>query len=228
LSIFESAITRDREIPSNSLAFKYPSKTEGLLLDFFEQVNPFDEGDWAFLPIQQIFSHCVVEKKSYSFPTPLNQAVLQTLRFILLLEGLSMRYIERISPGQKIFNLMQIYLVNTEVFLENSIKLPISALFSLYTKADHPITFNPFSPGKELTLGKKYNKFSTMVFHRLFLEFSGQFSSASYGDELFSRFVVLQLQVCFFSFLLFSFFLSFFLSFFFFFFKKKKLELIIQ
>jgi len=173
-----------------------PSAVTTLALDMFDPLCYLpDSLEWPFSPIVELFAFHVVNKRPIEEePEVLEHHLLQAVRFVTLLEALLPEVMGGLPAGTKITVLMQLYLLDTQAFLDPQMRALLRALLTLYTRSRHPHDFNPFSTVEGVALAPEYSRFRTVIFSELFKEFVRQFASESFGDETFARFLVLQMQ----------------------------------
>jgi len=152
--------------------------------------------EWIHAPINQLFTQNVVQKLPFEeSPQQIEFVVLQALRFLTVLELLCPTFCQGIQDGSKIAHLMQVYLLENDPFLEPGIERTINALLFRYSEPSLFHKHNPYAVSKQLLPSPRFRKFRTVVFQQLFSEFIKQFSFSSYGNQVFAKFLVLQLQV---------------------------------
>ncbi|XP_030855032.1 RNA polymerase II-associated protein 1 [Strongylocentrotus purpuratus] len=143
--------------------------------------------DWPFLPLVQIFSEAqkaeMKGKTVKSLPPHIMGAITDTLGWVFILETWRPLTLRSIPLAAKIARLYCIFLTASDLFMEPSIHHYLAALLKIYTSQDYmkDMDFDQEIPG----LGS---------FNDLFNAVLAQYEAVSFGDLLFSHYVLLPLQ----------------------------------
>lgn len=193
-SLCYSKTRRDVEVT----APEGPSALSSLAIDMFDPTSALpDNLEWPFLPITDLFAITVVEKRDLSKETEALESELQQVaRFVALVESLAPELLKGAPVGNKITALMQLYLVDSQAFLNQKTDKILSALLDVYTRSSRPHEWSMFSSPEGIVLPPQFIRFKTVVFSQLFSEFVRQFVATSFGNETFARFLILQLWSC--------------------------------
>eukprot|EP00794_Sanderia_malayensis_P020498 gene20498-22515_t len=143
--------------------------------------------DWVFLPIIELYHMATNVELSGEVITQLNADAVRTLEktllFILLLEVSRPDVLQNIPPTIRLVRLFCIFLIGNDAFLESPIYQLLQGFLKLFTsdglleKLDFETTF----PG----ISSFYDLYSSLLV---------QYCASSFGDHVFSNFLLIALQ----------------------------------
>eukprot|EP00731_Ephydatia_muelleri_P027182 Em0019g55a len=109
--------------------------------------------------------------------------VTTTLQTLFLLERLRPNAIRELPLGAKLARLLCVFLIDGELFLEKDVHNALSVLLRLYCTSEMQDRLDFSSPIPGL-----------VSFYDLYSSVAAQFAAVSYGDPLFSSYLILPLQ----------------------------------
>ncbi|XP_022085938.1 RNA polymerase II-associated protein 1-like [Acanthaster planci] len=143
--------------------------------------------DWMFLPLLHLYTEAqkaeMHGKSLKALPPHILSALVDTLRWIYMLETWRPQSLKMVPQTAKIARLFCVFLIGSDLFLEDSVRHYLSPLLRLYTQPDYLklVDFDVAVPG-------------VSSFYDLFMELLTQYEAVSFGDPLFAHFVLLPMQ----------------------------------
>ncbi|XP_028409671.1 RNA polymerase II-associated protein 1-like [Dendronephthya gigantea] len=144
--------------------------------------------DWMFLPLVDLHNTAVkselLSKPQQDRLTSASGSIVKrTLQWVLLLEEWRPVVLHKVTTTAKVVRLMCTFLTGSDLFLDNLIHNYLKSLLHIYTHSSQlaPLDFNSAIPG-------------ITSFYDLFISFVTQYEAVSFGDKLFSSFLILPLQ----------------------------------
>ncbi|XP_065056434.1 RNA polymerase II-associated protein 1-like isoform X1 [Rhopilema esculentum] len=151
-----------------------------------ENQGPLLPMDWVFLPILNLYNMAVSMELRGKIINQLTTDAIKTLEMslslILLFEVYMPEALEDIDQSFKLVRILCIFMIGNDAFLEPPVHHLLAALARIYTKPENL---------DKLCFEKRFPGISS--FYDLFTSLLVQFSGTSFGDPLFSNFLLIPL-----------------------------------
>ncbi|XP_033105370.1 RNA polymerase II-associated protein 1-like [Anneissia japonica] len=143
--------------------------------------------DWMFMPLLHLYSETqtaeMLGKSVQSFPTHITNTVINSLRWIFIMETWRGESLKVVPLAAKMTRLFCLFLTGNDLFFEDQVRSYLTQLMRMYTSPswEQQLDFNIPIPG-------------VASFPDLYISMLTQFAAVSFGDHLFGHAILLPLQ----------------------------------
>ncbi|XP_038072867.1 RNA polymerase II-associated protein 1-like [Patiria miniata] len=170
---------------SRSRSLHQPHRIDSFMLPAF--TGALLPVDWIFLPLLHLYTEAqkaeMHGKSVKALPPHILSALVDTLRWIYMLETWRPESLKMVPQAAKIARIFCVFLTGSDLFLEDSVRHYLTPLLRIYTQPDYLKLLDFDAPVPGVT-----------SFYDLFMELLTQYEAVSFGDPLFAHFVLLPMQ----------------------------------
>ncbi|XP_033632797.1 RNA polymerase II-associated protein 1-like isoform X2 [Asterias rubens] len=176
---------QDTILKSKSKCIHQPHEIDTYIQPAF--TGPLLPVDWMFLPLLHLHTEAqkaeLHGKSVKALPSHILSALVDTLRWIFMVETWRPKCLKMVPQTAKIARIFCVFLIGSDLFLEDTVRQYLNPLLRLYTKPEYLKLLDFDAPVPGVT-----------SFYDLFMELLTQYEAVSFGDALFAHYILLPLQ----------------------------------